>query len=152
MIVSDLWIPNLGETNVHNVYDMMLLYQAELDRVSNPEHIESWHGMAMSALRVLFAEIKAMSHEERQINVASEFVLMASTEDHTAHIQVENVGLRGRLDDVHCIKMGRTVMPAIALAIDVESVYPITNPDQGDLVLTAAVAPIAKVHYIERAA
>lgn len=150
MVVADLWIPNLEETNVHNIYDMMLVYQAKLDKVSDPEYIESWHGLAKNALRRLFMEIEAMSPEERQINVVTEFVLMTSTEDSTTHIPIENIGLRGRLDDVHCIKMGRTIMPTIALGLDVESVYPITNPDEGDLMLTTAVAPISKVHYIQR--
>lgn len=151
--MTELWIPRLEETyDVSNVYDVMLFFQDELDKVNSTEHAENWRDFAAGALKTLSYAIKNMSFEERQISVATNLAIMANTEDTTVRLKVENIGLRGTLQDAHCMTLSRTIPPSIALGMDVESFYPIDNPDDGGLVLTTAVTPIAKVHYIEHAA
>ena len=152
--MSELWIPGLDDTfDATNAYDMMLLFQEQFDKISDPADTDSWKPMAIGALRALGIAIKKMTFDERQINVATEFAVFQSTEDKSLHLEVENVGLRGSIDDVHCcVRLGDSLGPCIALGLDVESIYPIAHPEDGDLVLTTAVTPISKVHYIERVA
>lgn len=148
--MSELWIPGLNEMpDVNNVYDMMLLYQEHLDEVSDPEDTHTWHSVAIGALRVLSTNLKEMSFEERQINVATNMAVMSNPEDESVQWRVEDVGLQGMLYDVHCIKLGRGAMPAIALGIDARSYFSIAEPEQAEAMFTTVTAPIAQVQYIE---
>ncbi len=152
--MAELWIPGLDDTfDASNTYDMMLLYQEQFDKISDPEDIESWYPFAMRAIRTLEIAIRSMSSDERQIKVATEFAVFQSIEDKDVQIEMEDVGMRGTIDDVHCcVKLGGRIGPYIGLGIDVESIYPITDPDEGNYILMTAFTPISKVHYIEQAA
>lgn len=148
--MKELWIPGLSEMpDVTNVFDMMLLYQEQLDEVKNPDDTQSWHPLAIGALRALSASIKAMPFEDRQISVATDLAVLRNTEDMEKQWEVENVGLRGSLYDVNCIKMGAGALPAISLAMEVESFFDISDPDDSSLIFTSATAPINHVHYIK---
>ena len=99
-------------------------------------------------MRALHAVIKNLSFEERQISVATNLALLKSTEDREKHWEVEDVGLRGALYDVDCIKRGAGMTPEIALALEVESYFTLADPDDSDLLFTSASAPINHVQYI----
>src|SRR5690606_24941545 len=98
-------------------------------RISDPENEHTWHSVAIGALRSLAISLNSMSIEARQINVAANMVVMADPKNESRQWQVEDVGLQGMLYDVHCIKMGRGAMPAIALGIDTRSYFPMADPD-----------------------
>jgi hypothetical protein len=148
--MGELWIPGLNEMpDVANVYDLMLLYQEQLDTVSDPADIHSWHAVAIGALRVLSTTLQEKSFEERQVNVATNLAVVTSLEDESRQWRVEDVGLQGMVCDVQCIKLGRGAMPAIALGIDARSFFPMTDPDQKEPMFTSVTAPIAQVQYIE---
>jgi hypothetical protein len=147
--MTELWIPNLNDTpDVTNVYDMMVLFQEQLDEVRTPDDIHSWRALAEGALRSLSRAIKEMPFEERQISVATNLALVKSVEEQDKMLEVANVGLRGSLYDVDCIKRGAGFQPELSLAMDVESFFPITDPSDGDFIFTTASTPIGKVQYI----
>lgn len=149
--MAELWIPNLnGNPDVENIFDMMLLFQEQLDSVADPADTASWQEIARLGLRSLAASLNALSFEERQVSVATNMAIVKSIEDAKTSWEVEDVGLRGSLDDIHCMKLGSAAMPAYALGIDVEAFFTIGDPADGDIIMTAAVTPIRHVQYVEQ--
>jgi len=145
--MSELWLPQSGNTpDVTNLYDMMLVFQEEVD---SKEKREDKIVTASFAVRTLAKSLKELDEDQKQISLTTEFAILDSTEGKRSGIIARRVGMRGMLDDIHGVSLGKTLPLALTLGIDVVSIFPINEPDDVDYVMTNAKAPINKVHYIE---
>lgn len=145
--MTELWIPQPNkQPDVTNIYDMMLVFQEQIDKeIGKYAKIQQ----ATFALRALSMCLKQLPDEERQISVVTHLAVIDSTEEEGKGAIAEHVGLRGMIEDVHCINIGQRVPMSVSLGIDVISMFPPDSPDDDDLILSTAKAPISSVRYIE---
>lgn len=125
---------------------MMLVFQHEIDKqVAREAKIHQ----ATLALRALAMCLKQLPDDERQISMVTHLAVIDSTEQTGKGAIAEGVGLRGMVEDVHCISIGERVPLSVSLGVDVISIFPPGSPEDDDLVLSTAKAPIGSVSYIE---
>ncbi len=148
--MKELWIPQPDkQPDVTNLYDMMLLFQEQLDK---EQSMEGKIQCATFALKALSRCMETLSDNERQISVVTGLAVIDSTDRPGSGMIAEDIGLRGMIEDVHCINIGERLPLSVSLGIDVFSAFPEDSPEQDDLILSTAKAPIARVRYIETAA
>ena len=145
--MTELWIPQPNkQPDIENLYDMMLVFQEQIDKeAARSAKIQQ----ATFALRALSVCLKQLPDEERQISVVTHLAVIDSTEEKGKGAIAEHVGLRGMIEDVHCINIGERVPLSVSLGIDVISMFPPDSPEEDDLVLSTAKTPINSVRYIE---
>lgn len=148
--MKELWIPQPNKhPDVTNLYDMMLLLQEQLDKEDSREgKIQS----ATFALRALAHTLDSLSEDERQVSVVTGLAVIDSTHESGKGEIAEHIGLRGMIEDVHCINIGERLPLSVSLGLDVVSVFPESAPEENEYVLTTAKAPINRIRYIEVAA
>lgn len=145
--MSEFWVPQPNKhPDVSNLYDMMVVFQEQLDLTPGRE--AKIH-LAKLALRALASSLDSLTDEERQVSVVTGLAFIHSTEHDKQGAMVENVGLSGLIEDVHCVHMGETLPMAVSLGLDVVSIFPPDSPEDNDLILSIAKAPINSVRYIE---
>lgn len=147
MNMPELWIPQPDKhPNVANLYDMMMVFQEQLDEVPYSEEKMT---IARTALRALSVGLQEMDDNARQVAVVTDLAIIDRTSQAGMGDMVKDIGLRGIIDDVHCVSVGEQLPWSVSLGIDVVSIFPHDNPDDIDYVLSNAKAPINKIHYIE---
>jgi hypothetical protein len=105
--------------------------------------------LAKGALRALSVGLREMAEDSRQVAVVTDLAIIDRTSETGKGDMVKDIGLRGIIDDVHCVNVGDQLPWAVSLGIDVVSIFPHDDPDSVDYILSNAKAPINKVHYIE---
>lgn len=147
MIMPELWIPQPDKhPNVENLYDMMMVFQEQLDNLSSGT--DKFH-MARVALKALSLGLKDMDEDLRQVAVVTDLAIIDRTSEVGKGDLVEGIGMRGMIDDVHCISIGDKLPMAVSLGLDIVSIFPHGSPDDVDYVMSNGKAPINKVHYVE---
>lgn len=127
----------------------MIFLQAEL--LSQLPEDQEQH--AIFGLKTLTQCLKELHDDERDLTVITDMAIIDDVDKPGTGAVVEGVGIRGILDAVHCIKVGKR-LPTLtySLGIDAISAFPLDDPDESDLILAGAQAPIVKVNSIETAA
>lgn len=149
-IMSELWIPQPDKTpDIENLFDMMLLFQEQIDGLEGRE-TKIYH--AMIALRALSVGLKRMDDDEKRITLVTGLAVIDDTEEAGKGGIVEHVGIDGLIEDVHCIQVGERVPISISLGIDAFTIFPSHDPEDADHVFSNAKTPISRVSYIEHTA
>lgn len=145
--MSELWLPQpQNKPDVSSIYDMMLVFQEDLD---SKETRDDKIVAATFAVLTLAKCLRELDEDQKQISLTTELAILDGTEYPQKFNIVRSVGMRGMLDDIHGISMGSSLPLTISLGIDAISLFSIDEPDRVDYVMTNAKAPINKVHYIE---
>ena len=144
--MPELWKPNANKKiDVTNVYDMMMVFQDQIDSELTPE---AKFEAAQIAVRCMARVVHKLDDERRRISFTSDLALIDGSEAFDREI-VEGVGVTGILDDVHGITIGDRLPLSMSLHVDVTNIFPMGEPIDAELVAAGVIAPISKVHYIE---
>jgi hypothetical protein len=144
--MPELWKPNANYTiDVTNVYDMMMVFQDQIDSEPTPE---AKFEAAQIAVRCMARVVRELDDERRQISFTSDLALIDGSEEFDREI-LEGVGITGILDDVHGITIGDRLPLSMSLHVDVMNIFPMGEPIDTGFVAASVIAPISKVHYIE---
>jgi hypothetical protein len=144
--MPELWKPNTNYTiDVTNVYDMMMVFQDQIDSEPTPE---AKFEAAQIAVRCMARAVRELDDDRRQISFTSDLALVDGSDEFDRDI-LEGVGITGILDDVHGITIGNRLPLSMSLHVDVMSIFPMGEPIDVGFVAASAIAPISKVHYIE---
>lgn len=128
---------------------MMELFQSEIDQ----EHShERQINLAIMAARSLAATLEELPGEERAVSLVAQFAIIDSVEQADTFAVVENVGMVGGIKDINCVSLGERLPLSVSLNLDIEHLFSVSDPDDGDLVLTTGNVPINRVDYIEKVA
>ena len=149
VIMSELWTPRPYETqNVTNIFDMMMLYQEQLDSADTLATRQMYAQFAHTALKRM---LRRMPDADRNLMVVTDLTVIEEFDDQQQTAVIEQgVGLHGELLDVNCIQMPETEVPiALSLSMDVTSLFPVDDPDNLVALMNNAKAPISNVRYIE---
>ena len=146
--MSELWTPRPYETqNVTNIFDMMMLYQEQLDSADTVATRTMYARFAHTALKRMLGR---MPHSERNLMVVTDLTVIEEFDDQQTAVIEQGVGLHGELLDVNCIQMPEAEVPiALSLSMDVTSLFPVEDPDNLVTLMNNAKAPISNVRYIE---
>lgn len=144
--MSELWTPDTNKIpDVTNLFDMMLVFQEQLDNIADPS---AKFTAACIALRSLSATLRNTEAEEEQVVVATTLAVVG-TDQPVSQVFRQDVGLSGFVFDVDCISRGEYLAPSIAININAVSLHPAEDPDDLEYIMTTARAPINHVRYIE---
>lgn len=148
--MTELWIPQPEKhPDITNVYDMMMVFQDELDKKENRK---AQYNFAMFAVESLKIALDRLDMEERDVTVATRLALINSTEDEHTVIVARDIGMQGSVQTVDCVELEEYVPLSLSLGMDVMSVFPLYSPDDGDYLFSTARTPISKVDYIRTSA
>lgn len=144
--MPELWKPNANNTiDVTNVYDLMMVFQDQIDGEPTPE---AKFEAAQIAVRCMARLVRGLDDERRQISFTSDLALVDEPKElHTEILQ--GVGVTGILDDVHGVTIGGRLPLSMSLRVDVMNIFPMGEPIDKVLAPASVIAPISKVHYIE---
>lgn len=148
-IMSELWTPRPENhyPDPTNIYDMMMVFQEQLDQ---GETVQSKIETARFAIVSLRSNLEEMAGEARQVTLATEVAIFSSNKDAGTGTLAENVGMNGLLDNIHCIRAEDQNLPfALSLGIDAVNVFPIDEPEKADCIVSNAKAPISRIRSIE---
>ena len=145
--MKSLWVPSPNNyPDTHNLFDMMLVFQEQIDAIPEPtQKIPA----ARHALKLLGAEVDLLEEDTRQIVVNTKLVVIDSTVSPDKGAIIEDVGLQGFLDDVGYLSLGHHLKPSLTLDINVLSLFTANRVGENDYVLSMGRAPIDRVNYIE---
>lgn len=151
--MAELWTPQARELpDVANIYDMMMLFQDQLAVIEfEGGGKEQWFPVAAWGIVALARQLKGLSEDDRQVRVETNLTWMQSTDDPRINMPVKGCGIIGSFVDVHGVSHGDSV-PKISMAMEVESMYMLDEPDNVWPALTPSVTPITDVRAIESAA
>lgn len=145
--MNERWIPQPEKhPDVGNIYDMMLVFQEQLDQAS--DHYSKMHE-AKVALSALGHALDRLDDDKRQISMTTELALIDDTKVPNKGALVKNIGMAGLVDRIDVVKLGEHMPLSLSLGVDVMCLFPRHAPDELDYVVTGARTPIQNVHYIE---
>lgn len=143
----ELWVPRPdAKPDINNLFDMMLVFQEEIDKKSDKESKLLEAHYAARALRSCLSNV---FESIDNLTVVTRMALVDSVEEASAGLLVENVGLHSQLETVQFTSMPPHMPGVLTLGLDVEAMYKTDSPDETDLVLRGATVPITQVEYIE---
>lgn len=148
-IMSELWTPRPENhyPDTANIYDMMMVFQEQLD---NGETEHSRIETARFAIVSLRSSLEEMASEARQVALTTEIAIFSNNQDAGTGALVQNVGMSGLIDNIHCIRAEDFSLPfALSLGVDAVNVFPIDEPEKSDCVVSNAKAPISRVRSIK---
>ncbi len=146
--MTELWVPGTTlNPDPNNLFDMMEIFQSEIDRESSRQRQIN---TAILAARSLAATLEKLSPEDKAVSLVAQFAIIDSMEHADSYMVVENVGMIGGIKDINCVSLGERLPLSISLNLDIEYLFPPSNPDDADLRLSTGNVPINRVSYIEQ--
>lgn len=123
---------------------MMLLFQEQLEGLDSEAEKFS---AATLAVRSLAATLTGKQATAKEVTLETDFAIIDN--DHGEGLIVGDIGLRGFLQGVDCISVGKLLLPSITAEIDVVSLFPPSSPDDRDYIMLPGKAPIQHIRYVE---
>lgn len=146
--MSELWMPGPKlSVDVENVFDMMELFQQELDAIRDREKKIRF---GLHAATTLSYVIHRAAVDDLEISLSTDFAILQRTSERSYQEVLGAVGIVGRVVDANIISLGEVLPPSVAMEVDVEHVFNPSEPEETAAIFGSGNVPIGSVNYIER--